>query len=250
MCRLGGPGGGDWLSAGKRRGGGGGWAPRSAPPPPRAAAGRAVGELHAARLGLRHVAARLRRVRVLDPRQEDERDHRQDHEDARGAERPADLERRVAPDLGRRRAAPAPAELDQRVDEQRLHAEEDDHPDDEGDQVERLDLDGVRRPAVVLRNERSGERDGGRHEHRRDGAEERGSRSGTAVSEAWGSQGRRIVSVARPRKTRPWRPRSHAPVNAGSRFSTNAPTPSKKSFERASWCWSWASRSSWPSMSG
>ena len=44
--------------------------------------------------------------------------------------------------------------------------------------------------------------------------------------------------------------RRQVPSNAGCRFSTNASTPSWKSFVRASVCCSSASRSSWPSRSG
>ena len=45
-------------------------------------------------------------------------------------------------------------------------------------------------------------------------------------------------------------PAPHAPWNSGSRFCTNAVTPSWKSRVRARACWSSASRSSWPSRSG
>ena len=55
--------------------------------------------------------------------------------------------------------------------------------------------------------------------------------------------------VARAPTALPRAPRQ-APSNAGSRFSTNAVTPSWKSRVRARACWSSASRSSCPSRSG
>src|SRR5215204_7265756 len=53
-----------------------------------------------------------------------------------------------------------------------------------------------------------------------------------------------------PPRARRGRAPPHAPSKAGSRFSTNAVTPSWKSRVRARACWSSASRSSWPSRSG
>ena len=55
---------------------------------------------------------------------------------------------------------------------------------------------------------------------------------------------RRRLLLARPGRARPLRHSAYAPVNAGGRFSTNAPTPSPKSRVRARVCCSSASRSS------
>ena len=60
----------------------------------------------------------------------DERDDPDHHEDERGADRPADLQARVAVDLGGHGAL-ARAELDQRVDERALDADEHDDADRE-----------------------------------------------------------------------------------------------------------------------
>jgi hypothetical protein len=112
----------------------------------------------AALLQLGDVAAGLRPGRVLDRTEEDERDDHEDHEDRRGADRPPDLELRVAADLGRRLAAAAPAELDERVDQDALDQQEDQDAQDERDQVERPDVARVRRPASALRGDRARKR--------------------------------------------------------------------------------------------
>ena len=80
----------------------------------------------------------------------------EDHEDHRGAHGPADLEVRVAVDLGGD-AALAGAELDQRVEQRALDADEDHDRDREDDLVERVDGVGVRR-AARLGRQRVGER--------------------------------------------------------------------------------------------
>ena len=80
------------------------------------------------RVGRRHrVAVRVdvRRRRVLDAGQLDEREDRDEDEDHEGADGPADLELRVAVDLGRDQAL-AGAELEQRPQQRPLDAHEDD----------------------------------------------------------------------------------------------------------------------------
>ena len=67
--------------------------------------------------------------RVLDRGELDEREHGEPEQDHRGADRPADLQARVAADLRGHRAL-ARAELDQRVAERALDRDEDDQRDD------------------------------------------------------------------------------------------------------------------------
>ena len=84
----------------------------------------------------------------------------EDDEDHRGADRPADLQARVAVDL-RRHGALARLELEQRLEQRALDAEEDDERDREDELVERVDVVGVGRAGVVLRGEEGPERRGG-----------------------------------------------------------------------------------------
>ena len=91
--------------------------------------------------------------RVADAGELDERDDGEDDEDQRGADRPADLQARVAADLGGDGALARP-ELEQRVEQRALDADEDDERDDEDDLVERVDLVGVRRAAGLGRQKR------------------------------------------------------------------------------------------------
>ena len=74
----------------------------------------------------------------------DERDHREDDEDQRGAERPPDLEPRVAADLCSH-SAPSGSVADERVHEHPLDRNEDGESDVEHELVERVDLVGVGR---------------------------------------------------------------------------------------------------------
>jgi hypothetical protein len=90
------------------------------------------------------VGVRVRRV--ADVVEHDERHDGEDDEDRGGAERPADLQARVTADLLRHRVLARP-ELDERVEQHALDADEHDHGDREDDLVERVDAVGVRRAA-------------------------------------------------------------------------------------------------------
>ena len=79
-----------------------------------------------------------------------EREGGQHDEDQRGADRPADLQPRVAADLGGDGALARP-ELDQRVEQRALDADEDDERDAEDELVERVDLVGIGRAAALGR---------------------------------------------------------------------------------------------------
>ena len=93
----------------------------------------------------------------------DERDDR-DHDHDRGrADRPAELERRVARDL-RRLAPAARAEAEQRVEQDGPDHPDHGQADEEDDLVERVDLLRVRRRARLGR-EHVRPRGAGKHEH-------------------------------------------------------------------------------------
>ena len=78
---------------------------------------------------------------------------RERHEDHRGADRPADLQARVAVDLRGDRAL-AGAELDQRVEQRALDGDEDDERDDQRDLVEAVDAGSrsASRPTAGVKN--------------------------------------------------------------------------------------------------
>ena len=90
----------------------------------------------------------VRRRRVLDPGQLDEGDDGDEDEDHRGADGPADLEARVAVDLGGHAPA-AGLELDQEPDQRALDADEDDQRHHEDQRVELGDVVRVRRRAAL-----------------------------------------------------------------------------------------------------
>ncbi len=185
------------------------------------------------------VGVDLGRRRVLDVVEQDEGEHGQEDQDRRGADRPADLELRVAVDL-RRHAALAGAELDHRVDQQALDADEDHEPDQRDQDVERPDGVRVRR-AGGLGQEPAGGRRGSQDEAAdHHGAEQRAQPAKATprlgllvrphgVGSIW--TGHRVTAAHRPEK-------------AAGRFSRNARTPSAKSPDAADCCWIDASRSS------
>src|SRR3954463_6792360 len=206
--------------------------------------GRPGGEERAAVGQLQAVRARVRRV--ADVVELEEREGGQDHEDERGADRPADLQPRVAADLGGDEPL-ARAELEQRVEEGPLDAEEDDHGDGEDQLVERVDLVGVRR-APALRRQRVGEGGAGEDQQRGQGDEDG---EGEATRRTGGrgpgpGQGARIVFTGRRTTIRRWR--AYRPSKTGGRFWMKAATPSAKSGELAISCWMSASSSSCSSM--
>ena len=79
--------------------------------------------------------------------QVEEGDHGEDDQDQGRAHGPAQLERRVAADLGGLGAAAAGPVLDQRPDQRALDDQEDHDRDVERDLVEGVDVVGVRRAA-------------------------------------------------------------------------------------------------------
>ena len=180
----------------------------------------------------------LGRGGVLDVVEQEEREHGEEDEDRRSADRPADLELRVAVDL-RRDAPLARAELDQRVDQQALDPDEDHEADRRDQDVERPDRVGVGR-AVGLRQEPAGGRGGGEHQRPDD----------------HGGQDCPHPEQAAPGLVRDWshgvgsiwtggrEAARHRPANAAGRFSRNARTPSSKSPDAADCCWIDASSSS------
>ncbi len=176
----------------------------------------------------------------------DEGEGGQDDEDERGADRPADLQARVAADLGRHEPL-ARAELDQRVEEGALDADEDDDRDGEDQLVERVDLVGVGR-APALGRERIGESGAGEGQQRGQGDEDgEGEAARTSGGRGPGpGQGARIVFTGRRTTVRRWR--DYRPPNAGGRFWMKAATPSAKSGEPTISCWTSASSSSCSSM--
>jgi hypothetical protein len=93
--------------------------------------------------------------RVLDVVEVDESHEREHDDDRRGRDRPADLERRVAADLGRRWAAAAAPVAPDRPDQRPLDDQEDDDPDVEGDALERVYVVCIGR-APRIRRERTG----------------------------------------------------------------------------------------------
>ena len=109
--------------------------------------GRRVGDLLDA-VGCEAVGVGVRRG--ADVVEHHERHDREHDEDNRGADRPADLELRVAANL-RCNGVLASTELDQRVEQNALDTEEHDGRDREDDLVERVDAVGVGRPAGLRR---------------------------------------------------------------------------------------------------
>ena len=142
-------------------------------------------------------------------------------EDQRGADRPGDLQARVAVDL-RGDAALLGAELDQRVEQRALDDHEHDDRDVEDDLVERVDLVGVRRP-TRFRGEEVGERAAGEDE--RAGRREQQGRDEAAAE--GGSSGRKaarilLTSGGAPRHRSVRARLSSALLNAAGRFCRNA----------------------------
>ncbi len=136
---------------------------------------------------LRRVSVGVGVGRVADAREHGERHDGEHDEDHGGAERPADLQARVAADLRGHRVL-ARAEPDQRVEQDALDADEDDRRDREDDLVERVDVVGVRRAARLRRDEvRRCAR--GEHEGACQPREEREREDAAAGSKAGGSQG-------------------------------------------------------------
>ncbi len=111
----------------------------------RFAVGRQVlvgGGVQLAAFRAQRVPAGARVGGVLDRGELDERDHREHNEDQRGPQRPADLQARVAVDLGGHGAL-ALAELPERISERPLDGHEDHERDVQRDLVEAVDFVGV-----------------------------------------------------------------------------------------------------------
>src|SRR6185369_4088058 len=131
-------------------------------------------------------------------------------------------------------------ELEQRVEEQALDADEDDQRDREDQPPQRVDLVGVGRAAVLgAQQVRRGQRRRGRDGHQRG---EDGPSEGAATADGGGeAQGGAILFRDRSRRAR--HGRAQWPPKAAWRFWTNAVTPSTKSPEPAISCWISASSS-------